>query len=418
MLVAGDDMTAKLTKGQLAAVVAGNALEFYDFLVFSFFAIQIGQVFFPGGSPTASLLKTLAVFGAGFLTRPLGGLVIGPLSDRIGRKPCMLLTFALMGLSIAGLACTPSYASIGVAAPALALIFRLLQGFALGGEVGPTTVFLLEAAPRQRRGFYVSLQNATQYFSVLCVGLIGAFLSSVLPADAFGAWGWRAAMLAGAAMVPFAWMLRRRLPETLEVAPAAERPAMPLPLMAVLGVLTIAATSVSTYLMNFFGTYAQQTLHVDKQAAFIAAAVGGAAAMLGALCGGALSDRFGRKPVMLVGGVMTLLLGVPSFYVMLLLASPAALWLSAGVLAFFIGMFPPAVLTNLCESFPAASRAGAIGITYATAVAVFGGSAQYAAAWLTDVTGSPLAPAWYMSVAMVAGIAAMLAMKETAPVKT
>jgi MFS family permease len=160
-------MTVKLSKGQLSAVVAGNALEFYDFLVFSFFAIQIGQVFFPGGSPTASLLKTLAVFGAGFLTRPLGGVVIGPLSDRIGRKPTMLFTFALMGLSVAGLALTPSYAAIGLAAPVLVLVFRLTQGFALGGEVGPTTAFLLEAAPKDRRGLYVSLQHAPQYFSVV-----------------------------------------------------------------------------------------------------------------------------------------------------------------------------------------------------------------------------------------------------------
>jgi len=410
-------MTAKLSKGQLAAVVAGNALEFYDFLVFSFFAIQIGQVFFPGGSETASLLKTLAVFGAGFLTRPLGGLVIGPLSDRIGRRPTMLFTFALMGLSITGLALTPSYASIGVAAPALALLFRLAQGFALGGEVGPTTAFLLEAAPRQRRGLYVSLQNATQYFSVLCVGLIGTILSGVLPPDVFGAWGWRAAMLVGAAMVPFAWMLRRRLPETLERETATERPAMPMLTVALLGIVTIAATSISTYLMNYVGTYAQHTLRVSQQLAFLCTVAGGSAAMLGALSGGALSDRFGRKPVMLAGGIMTLLLGVPCFTVMLLLASPAPLLLAVGLMAFFIGSFPPVVLTNICESFPAPRRAGALGITYALAVAIFGGSAQYAAAWLTEVTGSPLAPAWYMTGAMVCGVAAMAAMRETAPIK-
>ena len=410
-------MTARLTKGQLVAVVAGNALEFYDFLVFSFFAIQIGQTFFPGGSETAGLLKTLAVFGAGFLTRPLGGLVIAPLSDRIGRRPAMLFTFALMGLSIAGLALTPSYASIGVAAPLLVLFFRLSQGFALGGEVGPTTAFLLEAAPRQSRGLYVSLQNATQYFSVLCVGLIGTLLSTVLPADVFGAWGWRAAMLVGAAMVPFAFMLRRRLPETLHAAPVTERPSMPILKLAALGVLTIAATSISTYLMNYIGTYAQHTLGVSQQLAFLCTVVGGSTACVGALSGGVLSDRFGRKPVMLTGGAMALLLGVPCFTAMLLLASPGALLLAAGLLAFFIGTFPPVVLTNICESFPAARRAGAFGITYAVAVAVFGGSAQYAAAWLTEVTGSPLAPAWYMTGAMVVGVAAMAAMKETAPVK-
>lgn len=409
-------MTHKLSKGQLAAVVAGNALEFYDFLVFSFFAIQIGQVFFPGGSETASLLKTLAVFGAGFLTRPLGGLVIGPLSDRIGRRPTMLFTFALMGLSILGLALTPSYARIGVAAPALALLFRLAQGFALGGEVGPTTAFLMEAAPRQSRGFYVSLQNATQYFSVLCVGLIGAFLSTVLDTSSFGAWGWRVAMLLGAAMVPFAWMLRRRLPETLDAAPPAGAP-RPLLAVALLGVVMIAANSISTYLMNYIGTYAQHTLHVGQQLAFLCTVAGGSAAMIGALLGGHLSDRLGRKPVMLAGAGGTVLLGVPCFLAMLYLESPVVLLGAAFLVSIFIGMFPPALLTNLTESFPAGRRAGALGITYALSVAAFGGSAQYVVTWLIDMTGSPLAPAWYMTVAVLAGGLAMLAMRETAPVK-
>jgi MFS family permease len=411
-------MTVKLSKGQLSAVVAGNALEFYDFLVFSFFAIQIGQVFFPGGSDTASLLKTLAVFGAGFLTRPLGGLVIGPLSDRIGRKPTMLFTFALMGLSVAGLALTPSYAAIGLAAPVLVLVFRLTQGFALGGEVGPTTAFLLEAAPKDRRGLYVSLQNATQYFSVVCVGLLGTFLSSVLPAQAFGDWGWRVAMLLGAAMVPFAWMMRRRLPETLEAAPAQGGLPAPLLKVAALGAIMIAAVSISTYLMNYIGTYAQHTLRVSQQVAFLCIVVGGGMAMLGSLCGGILSDRFGRKPVMLAGGAMTLILGVPCFLVMLLWASPVMLLAATGLVSFFIGLFPPALLANLTESFPAGRRAGAVGITYALAVAVFGGSAQYVVTWAIEVTGSPLAPAWYMSGAMVLGLAAMAAMRETAPVKS
>ena len=408
-------MTTRLSKGQLAAVVAGNALEFYDFLIFSFFAIQIGQVFFPGGSPTASLLKTLAVFGVGFLTRPLGGLVIGPNSDRIGRKPTMLFTFGLMGLSIAGLALTPSYASIGVAAPLLVVFFRLAQGFALGGEVGPTTAFLLESAPRQRRGLYVSLQNATQYFSVLCVGLIGAGLSSVMaPAD-FGAWGWRVAMLLGAAAVPFAWMLRRRLPETLHIRTQAEPAPRARLVVVTLSILMIASNTISTYLMNYLATYAQHTLGVSPHLASLCTVVGGAAAMLGALLGGGLSDRFGRKPVMLAGAIALLLLGVPCYMVMLVFNSPAVLLTMAAVVAFFVGVFPPVVLANICESFPAAQRAGSIGITYALAVAVFGGSAQYVVTWLIAVTGSPLAPAWYMTGGMVLGVAAMLAMRETAP---
>jgi len=169
-----------LTRSQLAAVVAGNALEFYDFLIYGFFAIPIGAAFFPAKDATGSLLITLATFGVGFLTRPLGGLLIGPLGDRLGRKPAMLFSFGLMGFSIAGLALTPSYASIGLAAPILVVIFRLLQGFALGGEVGPTTSFLMEAAPPEKRGMYVSLQIATQQVAILVSGVVGFVLSSVL----------------------------------------------------------------------------------------------------------------------------------------------------------------------------------------------------------------------------------------------
>ncbi|HEX2759205.1 MAG TPA: MFS transporter, partial [Rhizomicrobium sp.] len=302
-------MRGQLSKGQLAAVVAGNALEFYDFLIFGFFAIQIGRVFFPAASETASLLSTLAVFGAGFLTRPLGGLVLGRLADRIGRKPVMLLTFALMGLSITGLALTPSYASIGIAAPALVLGFRLLQGFALGGEVGPTTAFLMEAAPARRRGRYVSLQNATQYFAVLCVGIIGTVLSNALPQAEFGAWGWRIAMLLGAVVIPFAYALRRSLPETLHEAPAGDAKQPPLR-VAFLAILMIAANTISSYTLNYIPTYVQHTLGGSPQLASLVTIVGGLAAMIGALIGGRLSDRVGRKPVMLGGAVAALMLGV------------------------------------------------------------------------------------------------------------
>src|SRR5882724_217124 len=157
----------------VAAVTLGNALEFYDFTTYGFFAIYIGRTFFPSSTPGTSLLLSLATFGAGFLTRPVGAMVIGPLGDRIGRKPAMLFSFALMGLSMIGMALTPSYARIGVAAPILIVLFRLLQGFALGGEVGPTTAFLLEVAPPERRGFYTGFQSWTQDLSILISGLVG-----------------------------------------------------------------------------------------------------------------------------------------------------------------------------------------------------------------------------------------------------
>ena len=204
-----------LSKKQIAAVSAGNALEFYDFLTYSFFAVQIGEALFPGRSDDTKLLFSLATFGVGFVTRPLGGFVIGRFADRRGRKPAMILTFTLMGIAIVGLSLTPSYAMIGMAAPVIAVLFRMLQGFALGGEVGPNTAFLVEAAPPNRRGFYVSLQFATQNFSILMAGAIGLLLSSMLSPAALTDWGWRAAFLVGAMIVPFTIMIRRSLGETL-----------------------------------------------------------------------------------------------------------------------------------------------------------------------------------------------------------
>jgi MFS family permease len=187
----------------VAAVTLGNALEFYDFTTYSFFALYIGRAFFPSATPGASLLLSLATFGAGFLTRPLGAMIIGPLGDRIGRKPAFLFSFVLMGISMAGLALTPSYARIGVAAPTLVVAFRLLQGFALGGEVGPTTAYMVEAAPLAQRGFYASFQYASQDAAGLLAGILSTLLANILSAGQLENWGWRAVLLLGTAVVPF-----------------------------------------------------------------------------------------------------------------------------------------------------------------------------------------------------------------------
>ena len=410
----------KLSRTQLAAVVAGNALEFYDFLIFGFFAVQIGAVFFPAKDETSSLLWTLGTFGMGFLTRPLGGAVIGRLGDRIGRKPAMLMTFGLMGLSIVGMALTPSYAAIGVAAPILVLVFRLVQGFALGGEVGPTTAFLLEAASAQKRGLYVSLQFAAQQAATFCAGIAGLVMLNFLTPEQFTQWGWRIAMLLGASVVPLALAIRRHLPETL--APG-ERNDLPRPTLKQVGLalatlLVLASATITTYVLININLFATHTLGLTSAQAFGAVVIGGSMGVIFNPLGGWLSDRLGRKPVMMGAYSLLCLIGLPCFMAMSQHRTASVLYAMVAVMAALLSLALPAIMAQIAEGLPPGVRSGSIGIIYAVALAVFGGSTSLITTWLTAVTGSPLAPAWYMCGALALGVLCMLTLRETAPVKT
>src|SRR5579875_3122159 len=200
--------------GVVFACVLGNALEFYDFTTYTFFAVEIGRSFFPSHDPVISLLTSVATFGVGFATRPLGGLVIGAFADHAGRKPAMMLTIALMAIGMLLLALTPPFATIGYAAPAIVVGARLLQGFALGGEVGPATSYLVEVAPPDRRGRLASWQIASQGTALLAAGVIGFTVAHLLSPQAMTLWGWRIAFLLGLTIVPGGLYIRRRLPET------------------------------------------------------------------------------------------------------------------------------------------------------------------------------------------------------------
>src|ERR1700761_5744312 len=205
----------------ILAVTVGNMLEFYDFITYSFFAIQIGRTFFPTDSRYASLMLSLVTFGAGFVTRPIGGLVIGSYSDRAGRRPAMILSFVMMGSAIIVLALTPSYEPIGVAAPIIAIVARMVQGFSLGGEVGPTTAYLMEAAEPGRRGLAVSWQPASQQIAATAGAFVGVVLSESMDSAALDAYGWRIAFLLGAVCLPFGLWMRSGLPETVHGAETA-----------------------------------------------------------------------------------------------------------------------------------------------------------------------------------------------------
>jgi MFS family permease len=403
---------------KIVAVGVGNAVEFYDFLTFSFFAVQIGHCFFPASAGSGGLLKSLAVFGVGFVTRPLGGFFLGLYADRKGRKPAMILSFMMIGAALLGIALIPSYDQIGIAAPILLVVFRLIQGFALGGELAASTAFLLEAAPENRRGFYVSLQYMTQDMAVLAAGIVGFALSISLTPEQLDGWGWRAAFLIGTVVIPLGLFLRRNLPETYEAAERQTDAASTASVTArfiLTALLMMMATSTYIFGIDYVTTYVQDSLHMPPIAAFGATVTVGLCAVIADPISGLLSDRFGRKKVMLSAAAGILILIGPLYLGMIELRSLPMVLGATAVLAGLQGLFTPAALTAIVESLPKSQRSRGVGTVYALSTAIFGGSAQFVCKGLIDITGSELAPAYYIGGIVAVGAIAMLTLTESAP---
>lgn len=402
----------------IAASVAGNALEFYDFVTYAFFAVYIGKTFFPATDPVTSLLLSVAVFGVGFFARPVGGVLIGAFADRAGRKPAMLLTIALITIGTLGLALTPSYESIGIAAPAIVVFCRLVQGLALGGEVGPSSAFLIESAPDGKRGLFASWQLASQGAASLVAGLIGLYLTRSLSPSEMLAWGWRVPFLFGLALVPIAMYLRRAMPETLHQGTIKTKPTSPARLAdhggtVILSVFVVLGGTVSTYVGNFMTTYAITTLKFEPSIAMMATVVVGVATLVSSLLGGWMCDRLGRKPTMLWPRVAAALLTVPAFNLLVASPSPTMLFAVTGFLAALTGISGAASLVAIPELLPRGIRATGMSIAYAVGVSLFGGTTQFVITWLMSSTGNPSAPAWYVAATSTVTAIAMLAMPES-----
>lgn len=408
----------------IAAVTLGNALEFYDFLTYSFFAIQIGRCFFPSTSGYGSLMASLATFGAGFATRPLGAIAIGQYADRVGRRPAMLLSFMLIGVSIIGMALIPPYQSIGFMAPVLFVSARLLQGFSLGGEIGSNTAFLVEAAMEEMRGFIVSFQGASQMASALTGSAVGAALSVLLSPDALTSYGWRIAFALGGLVVPIGWWLRRSLPETLTAYTRTAEPIASRARLArshwrvmVLGLVILGMGTIGAYVQMYIVTFAQHVLHLSAHAGFLASCANSMAAIPALLLGGWLSDRFGRRPVNVVGNALLLVLVVPLFAVAVDSGSAATFVVSMSVLGFVSNLTFGVVCAALGEGLPRAIRASAFGTVYSIAMAFFGGSSEFVVTWLIHIFASPMAPAWYVAGATAVAQVALMILPESAPVR-
>lgn len=402
----------------VTAITLGNALEFYDFTVYGFMASAIGRVFFPSMTPYTQILLTIAGFGVGFLARPLGGLVIGAYADRHGRKKAMGLTIGLMMLGCAMIAFAPTPAQIGLAAPAVIVLARLVQGFSAGGELGASTTMLVEYAGRGDRAFMASWQVASQGLGVMFGALVSTVTISLLDAPDLDSWGWRLPFVLGMLIAPVGLYIRSKLHETLGAAPAAARTTANGTLGTLLrdhwadllkASLLFLSCTVGIYVVAFYmPTFAATELGLPVGVGIWVGVVFGGITFVLAPLSGRLADRLRRKPVILWSRVALLVLVLPCFLWLLAAPSPAKLYLVVAILSVFLTSQFPALLVMMTEIFPRHLRASGLSTVYSVVVAVFSGFSPFVLTWLVHESGDELAPAWYLLAVTAVSTVALL----------
>ena len=419
-------LSAEQRKDKIWSVIrvsSGNFLEMYDFFVFGYYAVAIGRTFFPTGSEFAQLMLAFMTFGAGFLMRPLGGIVLGAYIDHHGRRNGLMLTLALMAVGTLSIALVPGYATLGALAPVIVVLGRLIQGFSAGVELGGVSVYLSEIATPDHKGFYVSWQSGSQQVAVILVALLGVWLATVIsPADMLQ-WGWRIPFLIGCLIIPLLFILRASLKETEEFE--QRRHAVPSPAeilkrvgqnwqIVIIGMLMVTMTTVSFYFITAYTpTFGREVLKLSSIDSLVVTLCVGISNLFWLPVMGAVSDKIGRRPVLLTFTVLMFvtvypalswLVGAPSFSRLLIVE----LWLS-----FLYASYNGAMVVALTEIIPLHVRTSGFALAYSLATALFGGFTPAVATYLIEATGNrAVAGLWLMFAAACGFVAALLAYRK------
>ena len=399
-------------------VTSGNFMEMFDFFLFGFYATHIARAFFPAQNEINSLLFTFMTFGAGFLMRPLGAIVLGAYVDRVGRRLGLIVTLSIMAMGTILIAFVPSYATIGAFAPMLVLIGRLLQGFSAGVELGGVSVYLSEMATPGNKGFYVSWQSGSQQVAIIVAAAIGFLLNKYLTPDEIGNWGWRIPFFVGCLIVPFIFVIRRSLEETEAFKARTHRPSASEAVRSIVdnwpivvaGMMMVVMTTVSFYLITVYTpTYGKSILKLEEIDGLIVTFCVGVSNLVWLPVMGAVSDRIGRRPVLLAFTALTVVTAYPALSWMVAEPSFGRLLLVELWLSFLYGSYNGAMVVALTEIVPASVRTAGFSLAYSLATALFGGFTPAVSTALIEWTGDKAAPGLWMTFAAGCGLVATLA---------
>jgi len=409
----------------IVAATIGNVLEWFDFLVYGFFAVTIAEVFFPASDPTVSLLITFGTFGLAYVVRPLGAIFIGTYTDRAGRKAGLTLSIGVMLIGTTLMVITPGYATIGIAAPIIITIARVLQGFSVGGEFGSAVAFLVEHGG-ERRGFSASWQWATTGIVSVIVSLFGLALTTLLSHEQLIDWGWRVPYLFGLLVGPAGLYIRSRIAETPDFLAAEKPPTVPIgdllrrhPVSLLLAFGAAIVSNSSYYLLLYVPTYGVKTLHLPAYTGFAATLLGGIILAVFSVVAGYWSDKIvPRSRIMLIAAWLFLLAAYPCFWLMDAYPSLATAAFAVGFLNLIKAGYSGVLPSVLSEQFPVETRAVGVSLSFSISVTIFGGFAPFVATWLIAQTGDPLSPSYYLMATALLSIIALMAIQRRAPVPT